>query len=40
LEVEIASQRKEAEKREESLTIHIKEIYEDLNNLEVEFSQQ
>jgi hypothetical protein len=40
LEVEAVPQRKEEDKREESLTIHIKEIYEDLNNLEVEFSQQ
>jgi chromosome segregation ATPase len=31
---------KEEEKREEILTSHLKEIYENLNKLEVEFSQQ
>jgi hypothetical protein len=40
LEAEIVSQRKEAEKREEILTSHLKEISEDLNKLEAEFSQQ
>jgi hypothetical protein len=34
LEAEILAQSKEAEKREESLTSHIKERYEDLNKLE------
>jgi chromosome segregation ATPase len=40
LEAEIVAQRKEAEKRENILTDHLKEIYEDLNQLEAEFSQQ
>jgi len=40
LEVKIVAQRKEEEKREEILTSHLKEISKDLNNLEVEFSQQ
>jgi hypothetical protein len=34
LEVEIVAQRKEVEKRENILTSHIKEIFEDLNKLE------
>jgi hypothetical protein len=40
LEAEIVAQRKEAEKRENILTSHLKEISEDLNKLEAEFSQQ
>jgi septal ring factor EnvC (AmiA/AmiB activator) len=40
LEDEIVSQIKETEKREEILISHLKEILEDLNTLEVEFSQQ
>jgi hypothetical protein len=40
LEAEIVSLRKEAEKREEILTSHLKEISEDLNKIEEEFSQQ
>jgi hypothetical protein len=36
----IVAQIKEVEKRENILTSHLKEIYEDLNKLEVEFSQQ
>jgi hypothetical protein len=39
LEDEIVSQRKEAEKREIFLTIHLKEIYEDLKKLQEEFSK-
>jgi len=34
LEAKIIAKRKEAEKREEILTRHIKERYEDLNKLE------
>jgi hypothetical protein len=40
LEVKIVSLRKEVKKREEILTIHLKEIYEDLNNLEEKIVQQ
>jgi hypothetical protein len=40
LEAEIVAQRKEAEKREEILTSHLKERSEGLNNLEAEFSQK
>jgi hypothetical protein len=40
LEAEIITQRKELEKREKSQTIHIKEIYEDLNNIEVDLGQE
>jgi hypothetical protein len=40
LEVEAISQRKEAEKREEILTSHLKEISKDLNNIEEKFGQQ
>jgi hypothetical protein len=37
---EIVSQRKEADKRENILIDRLKEISEDFNQLEVEFSQQ
>jgi hypothetical protein len=40
LESEIVAKRKEAEKRENILTDHIKERSEDLNKLEEEFNQQ
>jgi hypothetical protein len=40
LEVQILSQIKEVEKREEILKSHLKKRYEDLNKLEAEFSQQ
>jgi hypothetical protein len=40
LEAEIVAQRKEEEKRENILTNHLKERFEDLNKLEAEFSQQ
>jgi hypothetical protein len=40
LEAEIVSERKEAKKREEILLSHLKERFEDLKNLEEEFSQQ
>jgi hypothetical protein len=40
LEAEIVSLRKETEKREEIMTSHLKEISEDLKNIEVEFNQQ
>ena len=40
LEAEIVSPRKEAEKREEILTSHLKEISKDLNKIEAEFNQQ
>ena len=39
-EEEIVAQRTEAQKRENILTSYLKEIYEDLNNLEAEFNQQ
>jgi hypothetical protein len=39
LEEEIVAQRKEAEKRENILTSHLKEIYEDLNKFEAKFIQ-
>jgi hypothetical protein len=40
LEAEIVAQGKEEEKRENILTDHLKEIYEDLNHLESKFTQQ
>jgi hypothetical protein len=40
LEAKIVAQRKEAKKRENILIDHLKEISKDLNQLEVEFSQQ
>jgi hypothetical protein len=40
LEAKIVAQIKEAEKRENILKYHLKKIYEDLNHLEVEFSQK
>jgi hypothetical protein len=40
LETEIVSLRKEAKKREEILTSHVKEKFEDLNKLKAKFSQQ
>jgi len=39
LEEEIVTQRNEAEKRENILTSHLKEIYEDLNKFEEKFIQ-
>jgi chromosome segregation ATPase len=40
LETNIASQKEEAEMRENILTNHLKEIFNDLNHLEVEFGQE
>jgi hypothetical protein len=40
LEAEIASQRKEVEKRDNVLTGHLNEISKDLNQLKEKFSQQ
>jgi hypothetical protein len=40
LEDEIFSLREEENKREEIMTSHLKERYEDLNKIEVEFSEQ
>jgi hypothetical protein len=40
LESEIISLKREAKKKEETLTSHIKERYEDLNKIEEKFSQQ
>jgi hypothetical protein len=40
LEAEIVSLWKEAKKREFFLKSHLKERYEDLNKLEIEFSQE
>jgi uncharacterized protein involved in exopolysaccharide biosynthesis len=40
LEAEIVTKRKEEDKREDILTSHLKERYEDLNKLEAKFSQQ
>jgi septal ring factor EnvC (AmiA/AmiB activator) len=40
LEAEIVAQIKEAEKRDNILTDHLKEISEDLNHLEEKISQQ
>ena len=39
MEEEIVAQRKEAKKRENILTSHLKEIYEDLNKFEAKFIQ-
>jgi hypothetical protein len=40
LKLKALSKRQEVNKREEILTSHLKERYEDLNKLEVEFFQQ
>jgi hypothetical protein len=40
LEAEIVEQRKEAKKRKNILTSHIKERTKDLNNLKAELSQK
>jgi hypothetical protein len=40
LEIKIAAQKEEAEKREKILTDHLKERTDDLNQLEAEFGQE